>query len=123
MKTTLFIATALIPFQLFQSCKEKDTSCNYLAKGEVCIVLKNRSGKNIQSVELLHENGKSEIVTIKDNENGAISFNSPGENAYTITATFDDGKKVKSKETYIESGYKMIETIHKDTIVTKHAIW
>lgn len=123
MKTTQFIPIALMLLFLFQSCKEENNFSLFSTKNEVNIILKNRSGKKINSVLLQHEKGTKKYFSLTNNTNTTITFNTPGENAYTITATFDDGKKVKSKETYIESGYKMIETIHKDTIVTKHAIW
>lgn len=103
------------------SCKEDDTSCKILDKDDVCIILKNRSGKNIKLLELKHERGKNEITNITDNENANISFNSPGESSYTITATFEDGKTVKSTGAYIEGGYKMTEIIHIDKIETKIA--
>ena len=120
MKTKIFIVISILSCQLFFSCK-KNTSCKNLAKGDVCIILKNRSGKNIKLLELRHERGKNEITNLADSENANISFNSPGESSYTISAVFEDGKTVKSTGAYIEGGYKMTEIIHKDKIETKVA--
>lgn len=119
MKAKILIIISIICCQLFISCREKNTSCEYLAKGDICVILKNRSGKNIKSLELKHERGKNEIINLANNENANISFNSPGESSYTITASFEDGKVVKSTGTYIEGGYKMTEIIHNDEIESK----
>ena len=108
---------------LFQSCKEENNSSLFSTKNEVNIILKNRSGKKINSVLLQHEKGTKKYLSLTNNTNATITFNTPGENAYTLTVTFDDGKKIQSKETYIESGYRMIETIHRDKIETKYTIW
>lgn len=121
MKSKIFIAISIISCQFLFSCKEENTSCKNLAKGDVCIILKNRSGKNIKLLEVKHEQSKNEITNISDNENANISFNSLGESSYTITATFEDGKTVKSTGAYIEGGYKMTEIIHNSKIETKVA--
>ena len=119
MKIKRIILLLIICFQLIISCNEKNTTCENLAKGDVCVIIKNRSGKMIESLELEHERGFKRIININDDENVNISFNSPGENSYTLTATFEDGTKIKSTGAYIEGGYKMTEIIHSDKIETK----
>jgi len=119
MKAKTFITIAIICQFLF-SCKEKNTSCEYLAEGAVCITLKNRSGKHIKYLALIHERGTNEMANIADHANANISFHSPGENSYTVTATFEDGQTLKSNGEYIEGGYRITEIIHSDKIETIH---
>lgn len=119
MKSLVFVL--IINCLVFFSCKEANTSCENLVKDDVCVVLKNRSGRNIKLLELKYGRGKKEIRNLADNENANISFNSPGESSYSLNVIFEDGCTLKSGGTYIEGGYKITEVIHRDRIETKFA--
>ena len=101
------------------SCNNSNTTCEYLAEGDVCVILKNRSGKLIKSLELKHSKKPYKIENLENNQNANISYNSPGESSYQIVIIFEDGKTMKSNGSYTEGGYRMTEIIHEDKIETK----
>ena len=113
---------SILLFSIFSiiSCNNSNTTCKYLAKGDVCIILKNRSGKLIKSLELKHSKIPYKIENFENNQNANISYNSPGESSYLVTVIFENGKTIKSKGSYTEGGYTMTEIIHKDKIETKY---
>ena len=117
-KKTIFL---LLIFLTFFSCNNQNTNaCDYLKKGDVCIVIKNRSGNNIKTLAVIHERGKSEMSNISDRENASVSFNSPGESSYKIRVVFENGKMIESKDAYIEGGYKMTQEIKANSIESEN---
>ena len=112
----LFLFFSII---LIFSCNNSNTTCEYLAKGDVCVILKNRSGKLIKSVELKHNKKPYKIENLENNQNANISYNSPGESSYQIAVIFADGKIIKWNGSYTEGGYSMTEIIHENKIETK----
>jgi hypothetical protein len=104
---------------LILSCNNSNTTCENLAKGDVCIIVKNRSGKLIKSVELKHSNKPHIIENLENNQNANISFNSPSESSYQLAVIFGDGRVIKSNGSYTEGGYTVTEIIHENKIETK----
>ena len=121
MNLKAFISLLIINCFVLFSCDKANSSCDNLSKGDVCIILKNRIGKNIKSLEVKHERGKTEMTNLADNENANVTFNSPGESSYRIIVFFEDGQTIKSNGSYIEGDYRMTEIIHSDKIETKVA--
>ncbi len=110
------IKIIIILFILLTACKREKNACSYLKKGEVCIKIINESGYKIKLLELKYESGIKNIVNIKNGDEEYTSIYCPGEGSYTIKAVFGDNKIVKSNGTYIEGGYRMTESIHRDNI-------
>jgi len=110
------IKIIIILFILLTACKREKNACSYLKKGEVCIKIINESGYKIKPLELKYESGIKNIVNIKNGDEEYTSIYCPGEGSYTIKAVFGDNKIVKSNGTYIEGGYRMTESIHRDNI-------
>ena len=110
------IKIIIILFILLTACKSEKNACSYLKKGEVCIKIINESGYKIKLLELKYESGIKNIVNIKNGDEEYTSIYCPGEGSYTIKAVFGDNKIVKSNGTYIEGGYRMTESIHRDNI-------
>jgi hypothetical protein len=104
---------------LILCCNNSNTTCENLAKGDVCIVVKNRSGKLIKSVELKHSKKRYKIENLENNQNANISYNSPSESSYQIAVIFEDGRVIKSNGSYTEGGYTVTEIIHENKIETK----
>ncbi len=119
LTTKISISFLFFSILLIFSCNNSNTTCEYLAKGDVCVILKNRSGKLIKSVELKHNKKPYKIENLENNQNTNISYNSPGESSYQITVIFADGKIIKSNGSYTEGGYTLTEIIHKNKIETK----
>ncbi len=115
------ISISFLIFSIFFifSCNNSNTTCENLAKGEVCVIVKNRSGKLIKSVELKHNKKPYKIENLENNQNANISYNSPGESSYQIAVFFEDGKRIKSNGSYTEGGYTITEIIHQNKIETK----
>jgi hypothetical protein len=106
----------IIFFILLTACKSENNVCSNLKIGEVCIKIINESGYKIKLLELNHERGIKNIVNLKNGDEKYTTIYCPGEGSYIIKAVFDDNKIVKSKENYIEGGYRMTEIIHRDSI-------
>ena len=106
-------------FFLIYACKSEGNACKYLEKDDVCIKIINKSGEEIKHLSVNYERGKKEIFNLNNNEKAFISINSPGEGSYMLVAVFENGDIVKSKDTYVEAGYKMTEIIHRKKIETK----
>lgn len=120
MNNKIFISILFFSILLIFSCNKSNTTCEYLAKDDVCVILKNRSGKLIKSLELKHNKEPYKIANLENNQNANISYNSPGESSYQIIIIFEDGKTIKSNGSYTEGGYRMTEIIHEDKIETKY---
>jgi hypothetical protein len=115
MKKALVLSLLL----LIYACKSEGNACKYLEKNDVCIKIINKSGEEIKYLSVKYERGKKEIFNLNNNEKAFISINSPGEGSYMLVVVFENGDIVKSKNTYVEAGYKMTEIIHRKKIETK----
>ncbi len=84
---------------------------------KVCISLVNSSGQSLETLRLLsHGMEKTKTGQLKLNENACLSFNSAGENSFSLTANLNDGKLIKSEEVYCEGGYTFKAIVMKDEI-------
>lgn len=79
----------------------------------------NESGQEAKTLWLEHEGGKEEFGPIAKNDSKSVAFESAGENSYTITAVLENGDTLRSKGTYTEGGYKLIEVMSATEIKTK----
>ena len=112
----LFLFFSII---LIFSCNNTNTTCENLNKGDVCVILKNRSGKLIKLAQLKHSKKPYKIENLENNQNANISYNSPGESSFQIVVIFADGKIIKSNGSYTEGGYTVTEIIYDNKIETK----
>jgi hypothetical protein len=91
-------------------------SCNPKIKcdcsnNNVCISFTNSSGQPLQTLSLLsHGVNKTTIQQLALNDKPCLSFNSSGENTFSLTAILKNGKPIKSSEVYCEGGYKFTAT-------------
>ena len=88
------------------------------SNGLTQITVKNESGKNVKRATLQHHGGSFEATGLKNHDEVQFVFKNEGENVYTIHVTFEDASTLTSQEMYFEYGYKMTETIKRDTIVS-----
>lgn len=97
------------------SCNSK-IKCDCSTKN-VCISFVNSSGQPVEIIRLLSQGvNKTTIEQIAHNGKTCLSFNCPGENAFSLTANLKNGKIIKSGEAYCEGGYKFTATATKDEI-------
>jgi hypothetical protein len=87
-------------------------SCNSKIKCDcstntVCISLINSSGEPLEILRLVSQGvDKTSIRHLALNDKTCLSFNSTGENTFSLAANFKNGKTIKSIEVYCEGGYK-----------------
>ena len=87
------------------SCKSK-IKCDCSTK-TVCISFVNSSGQPIETLRLIsHGIDKTSIGQLVLNDKICMSFNSAGENTFSLVANLKNGKTIKSNEVYCEGGYK-----------------
>lgn len=103
---TKWIATILLFFLTSaNSCKPK-TKCECSTK-TVCVSFVNSSGQPIETLKLIsHGVDKTSIGKLAPNNKICLSFNSTGENTFSLSANLKNGKTIKSGEVYCEAGYK-----------------
>jgi hypothetical protein len=86
----------------------------------VRVTIINSTGQTIKKVILEHENGTYEISKLLDKNETKVIFRNAGEGSYKVTASFENDSTLKSKEAYIEGGYRMTETITAKDIKTTY---
>lgn len=118
MSYKISISFLFIYILLIFSCNNSNTTCENLANYDVCVIVKNRSGKLIKSMELKHIKKTYKIENLENNQNANISYYSPGESSYQIIVIFENGKRIKSNGSYTEGGYSMTEIINENKIET-----
>lgn len=109
----LFIILILPALTCVVAC---DNKCNCSSKN-VCVAIINSTGQPIETVRLLTHGIKiveSKQLAIDDKT--CISFKSPGENTFSLTAILSNGDTVISADEYSEGGYKFIGTVTKNKI-------
>jgi hypothetical protein len=101
-----WIAILLLFFlTIVNSCKSK-IKCDCSTK-TVCISLVNSSGQPLETLRLVsHGVDETSIGQLALNDKTCLSFNSSGENTFSLTANQKNGKTIKSIEVYCEGGYK-----------------
>jgi hypothetical protein len=87
----------------------------------VAIEFINKSGKEIKTVEIIHEIGRFAeiqhgITSLAPNQKRQIRIWAPAESSYKLIVTFADQKQLTGGQGYIEPGYKVTETIERDKI-------
>lgn len=75
------------------------------------VELKNNSSQDILSIELTHKEGACRLKDLKKGQHESIRFFPIGESSYSIIVQFTDGTRIEGGETYVESGYRITETI------------
>lgn len=88
-------------------------------KSYVRVVVHNKSGRVINTLQLRHETGEMNVGKIDNGTSFPMLFQAVGEDSYDITSTFDDNSVITSKGEYVEPGYRREEFIYQDTIITK----
>jgi len=87
------------------------------SRENVCITIINATGQPIKTVRLL-THGISKVASgqLATDDKTCLSFNSPGENSFNLTAILNNEDTITSTEVYSEGGYKFIGTITNDTM-------
>jgi hypothetical protein len=80
-------------------------------KQEAVFLIKNESGGALSNVAVLHEKGQVEIGQLGAGQEIKVSIPVLGESSAHIQASLPNGALLSSKESYIESGYCVIEQI------------
>jgi len=88
--------------------------------GYVRVTVDNKSGQNIKTLTLKHENGSIEMKNLSENENVNLIFKNGGENSYRIFAMLDNDSIVSSRGNYVEAGYRTTEIIFADRVKTEN---
>jgi flagellar hook assembly protein FlgD len=91
-----------------------------ISQDYVRVTIINSTGQTIKKVILEHENGTYEISKLLDKNETKVIFRNAGEGSYKVTASFENDSTLKSKEVYIEGGYRMTETITAKDIKTTY---
>ncbi len=89
-----------------------------IPNGYVRVTVENKSGQNVKTLTLKHENGSIEMKNLPSEENVNLIFKNGGENSYKIFAKFDNDSIISSNGEYVESGYRLTEIIFEDRINT-----
>jgi hypothetical protein len=91
-----------------------------ISKDYARVTIRNHSGRNVKEILLQHERGTIEASDLKDKDEVRFIFKNMNENSYYVRATFDDGSTLNSESTYIEHGYRGMETIKESEIVIEN---
>lgn len=110
------IALCLVGYFLNSILSTKEVIPNSHAR----VIVKNDSGKKIQTVVLTHNYGTLQASPLNDKDEVRFIFEIHGENTYDIAVTFDDGLMIKSEGQYFEYGYRSTETIKSNEIITEN---
>ena len=86
----------------------------------VDIELINLSEKNIKEIRIINPERKTIYLleNILIGQKSKVDYFPGGETTYELKVTFTDGTILNREPYYVESGYKMTETIYKDKIKT-----
>jgi hypothetical protein len=118
MKTIRIIL--LLTIFLF-ACQNQDTSKCDCSSKSVCVTIKNETNQSINVIILKHEKGEATTKQLTSQNITCLSFESPGENSFNLTAVLNGGDTLKSLEMYSEGGFTYSATIRKDTININHS--
>jgi len=111
----LFYIIILLTLTGIVACDRKE-KCD-CTRDNVCVTIINKTDQPVKMVRLLtHGMSKVESGLLSTDAKTCLSFNSPGENSFKLTATLINGDTIGSTEVYSEGGYKFIGTLTNDTI-------
>lgn len=121
-KKTIYIILAILIIIIgYLVLSKNETKSQEDSLNQIHVTVINKSDQNIRTIYLKHEKGLiTKNIKLEPKEKTTIIFNSPGENAYSITVFLENKEKLKSHEMYIEGGYKLIETIITDSIISTY---
>jgi len=85
------------------------------------VMVHNKSGKTISSIHLQTEKSEKQVVIRGVAVGGevAIKFHNDGADTLFLLVRFPDGKEVKGEGVYFEPGYRVVETVTKEEILTQ----
>ena len=104
---------------LLAACRD---NCGCPNDSHVSVQFTNNTNSAIDSIRVYVGPGKlgtADVVAAFD-DNVCICFESPGENEFSVSATFDDGKVVASKEYYSEGEYRFRAIVKAEAIYLGH---
>jgi len=85
----------------------------------VTVVVKNTSGKAIESVRLEHERGVEILANLEPGDAKTIRFAAGGETSYRLNVRFADGSELAGGGGYAEAGYEFSEAVGDSAIRTE----
>jgi hypothetical protein len=96
---------------------------NHFGSPLLTIKIENKSSKEIKAVDVIHETrrfGKVEyrISDIPPGKERAFRVYVPAESSYKLLVTFADGGQLTGGQGYVESGYKITETVKDNKVET-----
>lgn len=83
------------------------------------IRLKNESNFNIVRATLKHGYGEIIIKNIGINNDAYLGFHNGSENSYVLSVQFDNDSILNTRGNYFEYGFRGLEIIKNDTIISK----
>ena len=86
----------------------------------VYVEIKNKSGLSINQFNIFPQMLNQKPCSLRKNSDTVIKFEANGESSYILKIIFSNGDSLKTKGNYVEDGYTLIETVYKDSIITKY---
>lgn len=90
-----------------------------ISKKTAFITIKNESTHNVVKATLLHGYGELIIKNIGINDVAYFGFQNSSENSYILTVEFENDSVLKTRGNYFEYGFRGLEIIKNDTIISK----
>ncbi|MDP4687296.1 MAG: hypothetical protein NWQ55_03880 [Salibacteraceae bacterium] len=90
-----------------------------ISKETAFITLKNESDFKIVKATLDHGYGEITITNIGKDETAYLGFRNGSENSYILTIQFENDSLLRTKGNYFEYGFRGIETVKNDTIISE----
>jgi len=86
------------------------------------VVVLNKSGQPISSIHLQTEkSGKNIILRAIDvGTEVLVKFHNDGEDTFFLLIRFPNGKEMRGESVYFEPGYRVVETVTENEIITKN---
>lgn len=109
----IIISAVYIGIDLIFNSKEK------ISNKTAFIRLKNESNFNIIKATLKHGYGEIIIKNIGVNDVAYLGFQNSSENSYVLSVQFDNDSILNTKRNYFEYGFRGLEIIKNDTIISK----
>lgn len=86
------------------------------------VVIINNSNQSISAVDL-HTKKTGKNIRLRGVGVGtevAVKFHNDGEDTFSLTVHFPDGKEIRGESVYIEPGYRVIESVTQEKITAEH---
>ncbi|HOP81111.1 MAG TPA: hypothetical protein PLZ21_11155 [Armatimonadota bacterium] len=86
----------------------------------VHVRLKNMSGQGVSQVRLIHEQGVIVVRDLKQDTSRRVKSPADGEGSFSLDVEFENGNSIQGGGGYVEPGYRMTVSIHRNDLSTRH---